>query len=83
MFRSRFGLARIKKRRGANYWTSGQNFMVTNRLAQRLHLMKLDGFFTRDVQADHVRAKTEEKEEDEVIWLSLPVTWPTSSLPND
>jgi len=57
--------------------------MVTNRLAQRLHLMKLDGFFARDVQADHVRAKTEEKEEDEVIWLSLPVTWPTSSLPND
>ncbi|XP_050704607.1 uncharacterized protein LOC126990095 [Eriocheir sinensis] len=56
---------------GANYWTSVQNFMVSNRLAQRLHLLKLVGFFPGDVQADLDRAKAEEKEDDEVILAQL------------
>ncbi|XP_050724360.1 uncharacterized protein LOC127002437 [Eriocheir sinensis] len=56
---------------GANYWTSVQNFMVSNRLAQRLHLLKLVGFFPGDVQADLDRAKAEEKEHDEVILAQL------------
>ena len=64
-----FGKRRIMC--GANYWTSVQNFMVTNRLAQRLHLIKLVGFFAEDVQADLDRAKTEEKEEDDVILAEL------------
>ncbi|XP_050707930.1 uncharacterized protein LOC126993117 [Eriocheir sinensis] len=56
---------------GANYWTSVQNFMVSNRLAQRLHLLKLVGFFPGDVQADLDRAKAEEKEDDELILAQL------------
>ena len=45
--------------------------MVTNKLTQRLHLMKIVGIFVRDVQADMDRAKMEKKEEDEVILAEI------------
>ena len=50
-----------------NGWTGVQNFMVTNRPAQRLHLMKLVGFFAGNVPADMNRDKIEEREEEEMI----------------
>lgn len=47
-----------------------QNFMVSNRLAQRLHLLKLIGFFPGNVKADLDCAKAEE-EDNEVILAKL------------
>ena len=47
---------------GANYWTSVQAFMVSNRLQQKLHRINLVGFLPQHIQEDLQLSKSREKE---------------------